>query len=447
MVHNRIVVMVTTMLEDMFLIEIRLGRTKWRIKKTTAEIGRIFNITDFCEKHPHITLFGPFFLKKGTSVAQLQKAIEEAAKSFEAIPFLMHGFEMNQGLSGAVIAYRIIPTDPLVELTEAIMTSVGELAEIFNTWDKDPELKWFHVTIANRLDRSKAAQVFKHLIEQSPFSSFDQEKQGGFFTRFRFPREADRPGEHQLPPPPPILDEDGLRITIVNGDHILSEYDLIQHRWFSPEDPHASSEWLRTLERYRRRDGIERTGPRYNHEEDIFVLSDLHLGHANIIKYCSRPFPHDAVDVMDQVLIRNWNYTIKPGDRVYYIGDLCYGPLARTPFEYIQRLNGRFTLIQGNHDEGEYVTIHSETLVHNNIPFMLIHDPDDMPKAFDGWVIHGHHHNNDLIHYPFINFEKRWINVSAEVVKYQPVSLSNLCNIIKDHQLKPKVKSILLREM
>jgi calcineurin-like phosphoesterase family protein len=359
----------------------------------------------------------------------------------------MHGFEMNQGLSGAVIAYRIIPTDPLVELTEAIMTSVGELAEIFNTWDKDPELKWFHVTIANRLDRSKAAQVFKHLIEQSPFSSFDQEKQGGFFTRFRFPREADRPGEHQLPPPPPILDEDGLRITIVNGDHILSEYDLIQHRWFSPEDPHASSEWLRTLERYRRRDGIERTGPRYNHEEDIFVLSDLHLGHANIIKYCSRPFPHDAVDVMDQVLIRNWNYTIKPGDRVYYIGDLCYGPLARTPFEYIQRLNGRFTLIQGNHDEGEYVTIHSETLVHNNIPFMLIHDPDDMPKAFDGWVIHGHHHNNDLIHYPFINFEKRWINVSAEVVKYQPVSLSNLCNIIKDHQLKPKVKSILLREM
>ena len=447
MVHNRIVVMVTTMPDDMFLIEIRLGRTKWRIKKTTAEIGRIFDIRDFCEKHPHITLFGPFFLKKETSVAQLLKAIEEIAKSFETIPFLMHGFEMNQGLNGAVIAYRIIPTDPLVELTEAITASVGELAEIFNTWDRDPELKWFHVTIANRLDRGKAAQVFKHLIEQSPFSLFDQEKQEGFFAHFRFPLGAGGPGEPQLPPPPPLLDEDGLRITIVNGDHILAEYDLIQHRWFSPHDPHASSEWQHTLERYRRSNGIERTGPLYNHEEDIFVLSDLHLGHANIIKYCSRPFPHDAVDEMDQVLIRNWNYTIKPGDRIYYIGDLCYGPLAKTPFEYIRRLNGRFTLIQGNHDEGEHVTIHSETLVHNNIPFMLIHDPDDMPKAFDGWVIHGHHHNNDLKHYPFINFEKRWINVSAEVVKYQPVSLSNLCTIIKDHQLKPKVKSILLREM
>ncbi len=62
-------------------------------------------------------------------------------------------------------------------------------------------------------------------------------------------------------------------------------------------------------------------------------------------------------------------------------------------------------------------------------------------------MIHGHHHNNDLKNYPFINFEKRRINVSAELVKYQPVSLFDLFTIIKNHQKKPEVKSILLREM
>jgi calcineurin-like phosphoesterase family protein len=354
---------------------------------------------------------------------------------------------MNQGLNGAVIAYRIITTDPLVELTEAIMAGVAELSETFNIWDRDPALKWFHVTIANNLDRGKAMHVFNHLSEQSSSSSYDREKQEGVFTRIRSSLGMDRVTEHETLPSPPLLDEDGLRITIVNGDHILAEYDLMQHRWITQNDPGAVSEWQRTMKLFRRSSGFERTRPLYTQKEDIFVISDLHLGHANIIKYCSRPFPHDSVDEMDQVLIRNWNYTVKPGDRIYHIGDLCYGPLAKNPSEYLQRLNGRCTLIQGNHDGGHPAPIHKETVIHNKIPFLLIHDPGNVPKSFDGWVIHGHHHNNDLKNYPFINFENQRINVSAELVQYQPVSLFDLCTIIKNHQTKPKVKSILLREM
>ena len=37
----------------------------------------------------------------------------------------------------------------------------------------------------------------------------------------------------------------------------------------------------------------------------IYYTADLHLGHANVIRHCDRPFR--SVDEMDEALIRNWN--------------------------------------------------------------------------------------------------------------------------------------------
>ncbi|HZD43627.1 MAG TPA: hypothetical protein VE134_06160, partial [Methanomicrobiales archaeon] len=62
---------------------------------------------------------------------------------------------------------------------------------------------------------------------------------------------------------------------------------------------------------------------------------------------------------------------------------------------------------------------------------LLIHDPLQAPRDFEGWVIHGHMHNNDLERYPFINFERRTINVSVEVIGYRPVPSTILCRIVR----------------
>lgn len=64
----------------------------------------------------------------------------------------------------------------------------------------------------------------------------------------------------------------------------------------------------------------------------------------------------------------------------------------------------------------------SELLEYQGYRFLLVHDPEDV-SSFDGWIVHGHVHNNELEKYPFINGEGRTINVSVEVINYKPVSL------------------------
>ena len=80
----------------------------------------------------------------------------------------------------------------------------------------------------------------------------------------------------------------------------------------------------------------------------IYFTSDLHLGHANIIRHCNRPF--SSVEEMDETLIRNWAKRVKANDTVYVLGDLMFRN-QKSPEEYLSRLKGKKHLIIGNHDK------------------------------------------------------------------------------------------------
>jgi calcineurin-like phosphoesterase family protein len=77
--------------------------------------------------------------------------------------------------------------------------------------------------------------------------------------------------------------------------------------------------------------------------------ADLHLGHANIISYCSRPFA--SVDEMNQTLIDNWNAVVGPSDTVWVIGDFAFMRAdPKTLRRLFSQLKGSKHLICGNHD-------------------------------------------------------------------------------------------------
>ena len=57
---------------------------------------------------------------------------------------------------------------------------------------------------------------------------------------------------------------------------------------------------------------------KYNAEHTFFT-SDTHFNHANIIRFCNRPF----IDVaqMNETLIANWNKVVGEDDTVFHLGD------------------------------------------------------------------------------------------------------------------------------
>ncbi len=392
-------------MDDIYLIEIRLAMTKWRIRETISNIGRLFAIEGFLELHPHITLFGPFTLNEGVSTSHLIDTIGLVAAGVGPIPFMMDGWEMRQGIHGSVIAFPVRPSDPLKKITASIANVLSPLAHSYNIWDAHPDSKWFHITIANRMDPQQASTVFSVLTGQQ-----QEESPRGIFFRLRQLLQQVISSRKGHAVRPVTLDDAGLRITVMQGEEILTEYDLLENRWITGDHSHSSKCWQKTLALFRQRSGFERLDPVPSLPEDIYLIADLHLGHANIIRYCSRPFFVSDVREMDHVLIKNWNYTISPANRVYYLGDLRYGKEALPALQYRQKLKGNITFIAGNHDDQELGAVPSSLLDYGGFRFLLVHDPADCRSAFDGWVIHGHHHNNNLRHYPFIDFEHRRIN-------------------------------------
>lgn len=81
-----------------------------------------------------------------------------------------------------------------------------------------------------------------------------------------------------------------------------------------------------------------------------FVTSDLHFGHTNIMKFCPKTRGHFTdVTQMNEQMVADWNAIVGQDDLTYILGDVafCAAPKAA---EYLNRLNGRKILVEGNHD-------------------------------------------------------------------------------------------------
>lgn len=187
----------------------------------------------------------------------------------------------------------------------------------------------------------------------------------------------------------------------------------------------------------------------------IYFTSDLHFYHANVIKYCNRPY--NSVGHMNEELINNWNYIVTNEDTVYCLGDFSFAP---RPVElFSERLNGIKKLIPGNHDpihpyNKHYKRAHKQgklkelfkfyedngwevlpidstldiagTIVNlNHMPYNTT-DPrytEYLPVNDGRWLLCGHVHEKWRV-------MSNMINVGVDVWEYSPVSLEQVNKII-----------------
>lgn len=82
------------------------------------------------------------------------------------------------------------------------------------------------------------------------------------------------------------------------------------------------------------------------HGERVWMTADLHLCHANVIRYCNRPFTDVAQ--MNAHLVSQ-TQKIRNDEWLVIVGDLAMGD-HQLAMEWIRRIPGRKVLVLGNHD-------------------------------------------------------------------------------------------------
>lgn len=85
----------------------------------------------------------------------------------------------------------------------------------------------------------------------------------------------------------------------------------------------------------------------------VFLTADPHWGHEGVCRFMrndgvTKLRPWDNAAEMNEAMIKNWNETVRPNDKVYVLGDVA---MNKNAFHAVMpRLNGDKVLIKGNHD-------------------------------------------------------------------------------------------------
>ncbi|MGD8799649.1 MAG: hypothetical protein PVJ44_14050 [Desulfobacterales bacterium] len=167
-----------------------------------------------------------------------------------------------------------------------------------------------------------------------------------------------------------------------------------------------------------------------NSTSNFFFTADEHFGHANMIKYCNRPFT--SVDEMDAGIIQRHNEIVGPKDVVIHAGDFT---LSKKPFaeNYIRQLNGTHIFLKGSHDywmkksataiweremEGFYVVVcHFAMRV--------------WPRShYNSWQLYGHSHGK------LTPIGKQW-DIGVDNNDFYPVSFNKVREIMQNRPDNP----------
>ena len=177
----------------------------------------------------------------------------------------------------------------------------------------------------------------------------------------------------------------------------------------------------------------------------IFIITDTHFGHANMIPYCGRP------ENFSELILSNLSKDIKSGDVLIHLGDICIKNDEYWHEQFNLNTKGiKKILVKGNHDNksDSWYLEHGwdfvcQTLSTKVFGLKVIFSHMPVPLSDNDLNIHGHFHN--MINkqyvrtweYADLNYKNRHslengtlnhINISVEESNYKPIMLTDVLN-------------------
>lgn len=182
----------------------------------------------------------------------------------------------------------------------------------------------------------------------------------------------------------------------------------------------------------------------------VYLISDTHFGHEKTCTVFKRedgsPLrPFASAEEMDEEMIKRWNETVRPNDKVYHLGDVV---INRRYLNVLGRLNGDKVLIKGNHDIfklSDYTAYFREVRAYHVMNgCILSHIPVHKESiARFGANIHGHLHANRVKKACGVNaatgeifygndVDPDYFNVSVEQIDFRPILFEDVLEKIKE---------------
>jgi calcineurin-like phosphoesterase family protein len=169
----------------------------------------------------------------------------------------------------------------------------------------------------------------------------------------------------------------------------------------------------------------------------VFLVSDTHFGHAGVCRFTHgdtdvKIRPWTDPDEMDEDMVRMWNETVRPNDKVYHLGDVV---INRKALPIMNRLNGDKVLIRGNHDifrDDEYRKYFRELRAYHVMNGMILsHIPIHTESLGRfGTNIHGHLHTNRVMLDNVIDV--RYNCVCVEQTDFRPILFEDVIKRIEN---------------
>jgi calcineurin-like phosphoesterase family protein len=165
-----------------------------------------------------------------------------------------------------------------------------------------------------------------------------------------------------------------------------------------------------------------------------WFTADYHLSHRAIMQYCHRPF--SSVQQMDDMILSNLDASIRPGDTLYFLGDLSFGLDGAKQFlDIIKNRKTNLVFIKGNHDKSQVLSylksndiliLALTTIYLNDHPVILCHYSMRVwdRSHFNSWQLYAHSHGT-------LPPEGKQHDVGVDANDFFPVSGTQIIEIME----------------